>query len=96
MQPILGVAVPYEVKQNQLLAALPAEELKRWLPQLELIDLPLGHVLYESRDTEEDVYFPTSAIVSLLYVMKNGDSAEIAMVRKEIDRLLPVSREIAA
>lgn len=51
---------------------------------LELIDLPLGHVLYESRDTEEDVYFPTSVIVSLLYVMKNGDSAEIAMVRKKL------------
>ncbi|MHB8744301.1 MAG: Crp/Fnr family transcriptional regulator [Sulfuricaulis sp.] len=68
---------------NLLLAALPDTELKRWLPELELIDMPLGHVLYESGSTEMYVYFPTSAIVSLLSVMKNGDSAEIAVVGNE-------------
>jgi CRP-like cAMP-binding protein len=53
------------------------------LPQLESIDMPLGSVLYESGKTEHYVYLPTSAIVSLLYVMKNGDSAEIAVVGNE-------------
>ncbi len=72
-----------DVKLNRLLAALPATEFKRWLPKLELIDLPLGHVLYESSATEMNVYFPTTAIISLLYVMKNGDSAEIAVVGNE-------------
>ncbi len=68
---------------NRLLAVLPEAELKRWLPELELIDLPLGHVIYESAATEKNVYFPTTAIVSLLYVMENGDSAEIAVVGNE-------------
>ena len=72
-----------EAKLNRLLAALPDAEMKRWLPQLELIDLPLGLVLYEAGKTESHVYLPTSAIVSLLYVMKNGDSAEIAVVGNE-------------
>jgi CRP-like cAMP-binding protein len=66
-----------------LLAALPEAELIRWLPDLESIDMPLGQVLYESRNAEAYVYFPTTAIVSLLYVMKNGDSAEIAVVGNE-------------
>ncbi|MEO8384883.1 MAG: Crp/Fnr family transcriptional regulator [Betaproteobacteria bacterium] len=68
---------------NRLLAALPDAALKLWLPKLELIDLPLGHVLYESSATESNVYFPTTAIISLLYVMENGDSAEIAVVGNE-------------
>ena len=72
-----------EVKRNRLLAALPEEELKRWLPHLELFDMPLGQVLYESGTTEQYVYFPISAIVSLLYVMENGDSAEIAVTGNE-------------
>jgi CRP-like cAMP-binding protein len=72
-----------EPKLNRLLAALPADEMSRWLPHLNAIELPLGHVLYESGKTEQYVYFPTSAIVSLLYVMKNGDSAEIAVVGNE-------------
>ena len=72
-----------EAKLNRLLAALPDAEMKRWLPQLELIDLPLGLVLYEAGKAESHVYLPTSAIVSLLYVMKNGDSAEIAVVGNE-------------
>ena len=72
-----------EIKLNRLLAALPDQELKRWLPHLEPFDMPLGRVLYESGTTEHYVYFPSSAIVSLLYVMKNGDSAEIAVVGNE-------------
>ena len=72
-----------EIKLNRLLAALPDEQLKSWLPHLELHDMPLGGVLYESGQTEKYVYFPTSAIVSLLYVMENGDSAEIAVVGNE-------------
>ena len=68
---------------NRLLAALPETELQRWLPRLETVDLPLGHVLYESGATLSHVYFPTTAIVSLLYVLENGASAEIAVVGKE-------------
>ncbi|RJP66924.1 MAG: Crp/Fnr family transcriptional regulator [Comamonadaceae bacterium] len=72
-----------EIKLNKLLSALPDADLKRWLPHLELVDLPLGCVLYESGEDEGHAYFPTSGIVSLLYVMKNGDSAEIAVVGNE-------------
>ena len=70
-------------RQNQLLAALPEAELQRWLPQLESVDLPLGRVLYEPGSTLSHVYFPSTAIVSLLYVMENGSSAEIAVVGQE-------------
>jgi CRP-like cAMP-binding protein len=69
--------------KNRLLAALPHAESQRWLSQLEPVDLPLGEVLYESGSTLSHVYFPTTAIVSLLYVMENGASAEIAVVGKE-------------
>ena len=68
---------------NQLLAALPAAEWHRWQAQLEAVDLPLGEVLYESGSQLSHVYFPTTAIVSLLYVMENGASAEIAVVGHE-------------
>jgi CRP-like cAMP-binding protein len=67
-------------RQNQLLAQLPVREWEFWLPHLELVELPLGRVLYESGGTLTHVYFPTSAIVSLLYVMQDGASAEIAVV----------------
>jgi CRP-like cAMP-binding protein len=70
-------------RENQLLARLPDEELVRWLPHLEPVDMPLGKVLYESGATLLYVYFPTSAIVSLLYVMEDGASAEIAVVGYE-------------
>ena len=70
-------------KKNQLLAALPDAEWQRWLPQIEWVSLPLGHVLYESGSTLSHVYFPTTAIVSLLYVTDNGSSAEIAVVGNE-------------
>jgi CRP-like cAMP-binding protein len=66
-----------------LLAALPPMEWQRWEAQLESITLPLGQVLYESGGTLSHVYFPTDAIVSLLYVMENGASAEIAVVGNE-------------
>ena len=69
--------------ENQLLAALPRAELTRWLPMMELVQLPLGMVLYESGRTQTHVYFPVSAIVSLLYVLENGGSAEIAVVGNE-------------
>jgi hypothetical protein len=70
-------------KTNQLLAALPDAEWQRWLPQLELVQMPLGQVVYESGGILSHVYFPTTAIVSLLYVMENGASAEIAVVGHE-------------
>jgi CRP-like cAMP-binding protein len=73
----------HDPRLNHLLAALPAEEWARWQPQLEWVSLPLGHVLYESGLTMSHVYFPTDAIVSLLYVMESGASAEIAVVGHE-------------
>ena len=69
--------------KNRLLAALGEEEWRRFQPLLEPVDLPLGHVLYESGKTLSHVYFPTTAIVSLLYVLENGASAEIAVVGNE-------------
>src|SRR5580658_3466674 len=72
-----------EPRKNLLLAALPDPEWQRWLPQLEPVDLSLGEVLYESGVRLNHVYFPTTAIVSLLYVMENGASAEIAVVGNE-------------
>jgi CRP-like cAMP-binding protein len=71
---------PHDPLCNQLLAALPVEEWQRWLPQLEPVELKLGQVLFESGSAQRYVYFPTSAIVSLLYVTENGSSAEIAIV----------------
>lgn len=70
-------------KLNHLLAALPEEDWKRWLPELESVSLKLGEVIYESGADVSHVYFPTTAIVSLLYVMENGASAEIAVVGNE-------------
>ena len=72
-----------DLNQNQLLAALPLDQRRRWLPHLEHVEMPLGQVLYEPGSTLSHVYFPTTAIVSLLYVMKNGESAEIAVVGNE-------------
>jgi CRP-like cAMP-binding protein len=69
--------------QNQLLAALPHEQWERWREHLEFVELRLGEVLSEPGSTLTHVYFPTTAIVSLLYVMQNGQSAEIAIVGSE-------------
>jgi CRP-like cAMP-binding protein len=70
-------------KQNHLLSALPAEIFERLSPHLELVPMPLGEVLYESGGQLHHVYFPTTAIVSLHYIMENGASAEIAGVGNE-------------
>jgi CRP-like cAMP-binding protein len=70
-------------RSNRLLAALPDAEYARWLPHLELVDMPLGEVLFESGSPLSQVFFPVTAIVSLLYVMENGASAEIAVVGHE-------------
>ena len=70
-------------KTNHLLAALPAPEWKRLLPHIEAVELPLGMVLYESGSILSHVYFPATSIISLLYVMEDGDSAEIAVVGNE-------------
>ncbi len=74
---------PHDPHQNHLLAALPADEYARLLPDLEWVQMPLGHVLYEPGVQMRHVYFPTTAIVSLLYVMEDGASAEIAVVGNE-------------
>ena len=74
---------PASPHDNRLLAALPADELERLLPHLELVHMPLGEVIYESGSKQDYVYFPTTAIVSLLYVMEDGSSAEIAVVGNE-------------
>ena len=70
-------------RQNGLLAALSAVELKRIRRQLELVDMPLGKILYEPGRLLEYVYFPVDCIISLLYVLENGASAEIAVVGNE-------------
>jgi CRP-like cAMP-binding protein len=72
-----------ESMKNQLLAVLPHAESQRWLPHLEPVDFSLGEVVYESGVTLSHVYFPTTAIISLLYVMGNGSSAEIGVVGNE-------------
>jgi CRP-like cAMP-binding protein len=69
--------------ENSLLAALPDAEAARIFPHLEPLDMPLGKVLYEPGGRLPYVFFPTTAIASLLYVMENGASAEIAVVGKE-------------
>ena len=74
---------PTDPKMNQLLAVLPAAVWARWQPLLEWVEMPLGQVLYEAGATLSHSYFPTTAIVSLLYVMENGASAEIAVVGNE-------------
>jgi CRP-like cAMP-binding protein len=75
--------MPSSPKQNHLLAALSAAELKRLRKNLELVEMPLGEVVYESGRHVDHVYFPTTCIVSLLYVLENGASAEIAVVGNE-------------
>jgi CRP-like cAMP-binding protein len=72
-----------DLRRNSLLASLPDDEWNRWSPLLEVVQMPLGQVLYESGVTLSYVYFPITSIVSLLYVMSNGASAEIAVVGNE-------------
>jgi CRP-like cAMP-binding protein len=87
-QPLAGrhatgaVLVP-SPQQNHILEALPPAERDRLFPHLTLITLPLGSVLYEAGDTQRYIYFPVDSIISLLYVLKDGASAEIAVVGNE-------------
>jgi CRP-like cAMP-binding protein len=74
---------PHDPRQNHLLAALPAEERGRLFPHLELVPMSLGDAVCEPGITMRHVYFPTTSIVSLLYVMEDGASAEIAVVGNE-------------
>jgi CRP-like cAMP-binding protein len=69
--------------ENDLLSAMPQDDVRRWQPHLELVDLTLGQVLCEPGVELEYAYFPLTSIVSLLYVMHNGESAEIALVGKD-------------
>ncbi len=82
-QPEPFMTFPLDPLTNKLIACLPATELQRWLPNLEQVEFKLGQVLYESGQAMSHVYFPSTAIVSLLYVMENGASAEIAVVGNE-------------
>ena len=83
------IATQIQPKPNQLLAALPAQDRARLSEYLEPIELGLGEMLYEPGQPQPWVYFPDGSIVSLLYVMENGSSAEIAIVGN--DGLLGVS-----
>jgi CRP-like cAMP-binding protein len=74
---------PHSPNQNHLLAALPAAEFERLVADLELVEMPLGEVLYEPGGQLQHAYFPTTAIVSLHYVIESGASAEIAGVGNE-------------
>jgi CRP-like cAMP-binding protein len=71
---------PADPQQNQILGALSPAARNRLFPHLQVVELALGRVLYESGDTLRHIYFPTDSIVSLLYVLKDGASAEIAVV----------------
>lgn len=79
----MRMSLASDSRQNTLLAALPDAEWERWAPHLEPVGMPLGKVLYESGSRVTHVYFPTTSIVSLLYVMEDGSSAEIAVVGHE-------------
>jgi CRP-like cAMP-binding protein len=72
-----------EPQCNHLLAALPPEDQAELFKHLELVTLPLGKVMYEPGDTMRNAYFPTDSIISLLYVMESGASAEISVVGNE-------------
>jgi CRP-like cAMP-binding protein len=77
------MSASHSTTQNHILAAIPAAEYERLAPHLELVTLPLGEVLSESGDRMPYVYFPTTAIISMLYVLEDGASAEIAVVGNE-------------
>ena len=75
--------ITHDPAENHLLAALAPAERERIFPHLQLVDMPLGKVLYESGDTLRYVYFPADCIVSLLYVLADGATAELAVVGNE-------------
>ena len=72
-----------EPEGNRLLARLPPEEMERHLPHLEPVSLALGKVIYESGGRQSYIYFPTTVIISLLYLMENGTSAEMGVAGNE-------------
>lgn len=74
---------PASPAENRLLAALPAADLERLLPDMELVTLSLGQVIYEAGGQMSHVYFPTDSIISLLYLMENGTTAEIGVTGYE-------------
>jgi CRP-like cAMP-binding protein len=76
----MSITLSQTINQNHLLTALQADEFERLKPHLELVQMPLGSVLYESGDRLQHAWFPTTAIVSLQYIMENGASTEIAGV----------------
>jgi CRP-like cAMP-binding protein len=77
------MAASTDARLNRLLAALPQDQSQRWRSQLEYVEMSVGQVLYEAGSTLSHVYFPTTAIVSLLYMTQSGASAEIAVVGNE-------------
>ena len=79
----LNTGKKHDPLQNRLLASLPAEVLARIAPNLKPTHLALGRVIYEPDEALQHVYFPTSAIVSLLYIMENGTSAEMGVVGEQ-------------
>ena len=81
------MSTPHSPNQNHILAALPTAEFDLFSAHLELVPLLLGDMLYEPGKQLEHAYFPTTAIVSLHYVMESGASAEIAGVRSEERRV---------
>ncbi len=78
-----ATVLPPDPKQNRLLAALPAKDYKRLLPDLELVEMPLGWTMSESGDHVNFLHFPTSGIVSLIYSLEDGSSSETALVGNE-------------
>jgi CRP-like cAMP-binding protein len=77
------MSILHSPKQNQLLAALPAEEYARLLPYLELVDLPLGQVIYEPNTRISQLYFPTTCIISRMYELESGISRQVSMIGNE-------------
>jgi CRP-like cAMP-binding protein len=82
-RPSLTASLVSDPRMNRLLAALPDDDLARWLPMLERVRMPVGQVLFEPGVAPSHAYFPTTSLAALLYVMENGASSEIAVVGRE-------------